>query len=476
MMAKSELKCLCKAVISLAFIVSITAGQCAARNSVATPASPAPKAASEPSTPDALVQQPTPSFPAEAESPREPDLNGPGSAPSQAQKPSFMTDRIMERDRKFPMRDYRTGIELVKHINGIFGGLEQGSGLGFGLELTTANSIPGMEFRGTILTSSKLYRRFEGEVYIPKIGDEKTHATFWYGYLRRTKDNFFGIGPCMTYSGGTNFDVKQRSVNGGLFRDFTESFQAGIYFSYINSNAYGGRDVNSPPIDAVFSGNPTVVPITLWAPGLHSGSNIISYGLYGEYDRRNYSDGLTKGFYFYGRFGSADALDRGIFSDYGWLDGQLDARAYIPLFSNKTSLALRGATELKKPKGGSQIPFYEMSYLGGSSHVRGFNTYRFRGNNFAVVSVELRQTVFSFAKAHRGVDLIGFGDGGQVWGDNRSATDRTILANDLFASRNWKAGIGGGVQYRHTKSLVVRIDAAHSQDGTRAYFSVSRGF
>ena len=50
------------------------------------------------------------------------------------------------------------------------------------------------------------------------------------------------------------------------------------------------------------------------------------------------------------------------------------------------------------------------------------------------------------------------------------------MGHDNFASRNWKAGIGGAVQYRHTKSLAVRFDVATSQDGQRMYFSVSRGF
>ena len=92
-----------------------------------------------------------------------------------------------------------------------------------------------------------------------------------------------------------------------------------------------------------------------------------------------------------------------------------------------------------------------MSFLGGFNYVRGFDTYRYRGNNALITNVELRQTVYSFKKEHRGIDLIGFGDAGQVWGDNRSTTDPTILDHVNFSSRNWRAGIGGAVQYRHTK-------------------------
>jgi outer membrane protein assembly factor BamA len=49
---------------------------------------------------------------------------------------------------------------------------------------------------------------------------------------------------------------------------------------------------------------------------------------------------------------------------------------------------------------------------------RGFKTFRFRGNNLALGSAELRQTVWTQSE-DRGLDVFGFGDAGQVWGDNR---------------------------------------------------------
>lgn len=478
MTARSKLERLCKAPTSTAFVALFAIGQCMAQNPVGAPAQSGSEALKKPEIVAAFNWQQPSSFFADTERLWPQDTNAPASPSTPAKKANSMTDRVRDRDRKFPERDNRTAIEIVKHVNGIFGGLEQGAGLGFGIELTTEDSIPGIEFRATMLTSTELYRRFEGDVYIPKVFDKKTHANFWYGYLRRTEDNFFGVGPFTPVSAKTNFDVEQRSVVGGLYRDFAKSFQAGIYVSYINSNAYGGQSSQSPSIDTVFSNNPSVVPITLWTPGLYSGSKVITYGLFGEYDGRNYECGLTRGFYFYGRFGSVDGLNEGnkVFSDYGWFDSQFDARGYIPLFSNKTSLAVRVAADLKAPKGGSQIPFYDLSYLGGFSHVRGFDTYRYRGNNVLIGNVELRQTVYSFKNENRGIDLIGFGDAGQVWGDSRSTTNPTILGNDNFASRNWRAGIGGGVQYRHTKGLVIRFDVATSQDGLRTYVSVSRGF
>jgi hypothetical protein len=463
------------------FFVLFAIGQCMAQNSAGETTRINSEAPGKPLILMAFHNQQTPILFAGAKLFRQNEANGfalSPTPPAQDKKVSSITARVRDRERKFPTRDNRTAMEIHKHVNGIFGGLEQGAGFGFGIELTTDDSIPGIEFRATMLTSNKLYRRFEGEAYIPKIGDEKTHADFWYGYLRRTQDNFFGIGTFAPLSAKTNFDIERRGANAGFYRDFTGSFQAGVYIGYINSDAYGGQSDKSPTTDGIFSSSPSVTPVALWIPGLHSGSKAITYGLYAEYDRRDNAFGLTKGFYLYGRLGSVDGLNkgRGIFSDYGWFDSQFDARAYIPVLSDKTSLVLRVAAELKDPKGGSQIPFYDLSFLGGFSHLRGFNTYRFRGNNALNGNAELRQTVYSFENENRGIDLIGFGDAGQVWGDNRPASDPRAPGNAGFGSRNWKAGIGGGIQYRHTKSLVVRLDVATSQDGTRPYISISRGF
>ena len=153
----------------------------------------------------------------------------------------------------------------------------------------------------------------------------------------------------------------------------------------------------------------------------------------------------------------------------------MDARGYIPLGGDKTSLALRAYALLKDPRGDSQIPFYDMAYLGGRMYVRGFRSYRFRGDNAALASVELRQTVWT-QQERRGLDVFVFGDAGQVWGDNRSRINPAILANKDFSSSNYRAGMGGGLQYRYSHAFAARIEVGHSHERTLIYFSVSRGF
>jgi len=396
--------------------------------------------------------------------------------PGGTAKGGSLASRIRTITRYAPLRETQTTIGLgTKYVRGVMGGLEQGASIGLGVQLTTADLLP-VEFRITAIGSAKLYRRFQGEAYIPKFIDESTHADIWFDYIRRTKDNFFGIGPNTPTNPRTNFDVERRSYNAALYHDFNDHITLGGFFRLGNSSTYRGQRDTDVPIDDLYSGDPNTVPISNWLPGLMSNTKILSYGGFTELDYRDNSEGLTRGAFFYARVGSAQALKYdNLFSDYSWLDGELDARGYIPLGSDWTSLALRGYALVQRPRGGSQIPFYNMSYLGGRLHGRGFETYRFRANNLALGTIELRQTIWAQRK-DRGLDIFGFGDAGQVWGDNRSTTDPAVLANQDFNWQVWKTSAGGGLQYRYSKALAGRVEIGHSNQGDRFYFSVSRGF
>lgn len=384
--------------------------------------------------------------------------------------------KTTSRDRNAPKRENMQAFEFAGgHVSGLIGGFDQGAGFGFGVELSSADSIPGVVVRAKVLTSTRFYRRLEGEVYLPKLGGENTHASVWFNYLYRSRDNFFNIGPRSPEEPETNFGVDERSFNASLYHDITKGFQVGVYARVADSNGFRGKNDKDVPIDTIFSGKPTVTPITRWLPGLNTNAKIFSYGVFAEYDKRNNDVGLTKGFYGYARVASLEGLKNDLFDDFGWNEVELDGRAYIPILSNSTSLAVRGLAELKDPKRGSQIPFYEQSYFGGRSHGRGFANFRFRGNNVVLFSVEPRQTVWK-QKDTRGLDVFVFGDFGQVWGDNRSSTNPLILANDSFDSRNWRTGVGAGFQYRVNRSVAVRIDYSRTNETSRVYFSVSRGF
>jgi outer membrane protein assembly factor BamA len=399
----------------------------------------------------------------------------PTPEPKKSKFASIVRD-VKLRERNFPERSGRTVIGLgSKHVSAVFRGMRQGAGQALGVEFSTADEIPGVEFRATAQVSTKLYRVFEVEAYVPHLGDAKTHADIWFNYARRTEDDFFGIGPRVSRALDTNYSLEERSFNAGVFRDFTESAQAGVYVRRRNSRAFRGEDDAETAVDLLFSGNPAAAPASRFLPGLDSTADIFSAGAYALYDGRDTSRGLTRGAYLYGRIATNDGLSRAAFSDYGWFETELDGRGYIPLGSDKTSAALRAYAWLKDPRGGSQIPFYDMAFLGGRTLVRGYDNYRYAGNNLLMFSAELRQTVWSKSEK-RGVDVFAFGDTGQVWGDNRSRTDATVIGNDRFDSSNWRASVGGGAQYRISSAFAVRAEVGHSNEGNKFYLSFSRGF
>lgn len=376
--------------------------------------------------------------------------------------------------RNVPNREELTAINLrTKYMRGIVGGFEQGAGIAGGVQLISADTIPAVEFRATVLTSSRFYRRFAAEAYLPNIRGSRNHADVWFGYTWREND-FFGIGPRIPEDLRTNFAVEQRSYQGSLYRDLTDHLQGGVYAGFTNSHSSGGKANGDTPIGENFSSIPDQVG--QWIPGYLSNTKILSYGGFLIYDTRDNADGLTRGINIYARAASDDGLDNhAAFADYGWIEGEVDVRGYIPLGSPRTSLALRSRGQFKEPKGGSQIPFYDLSWMGGREYLRGYQSYRFRGNNMLLFSTELRRTVVSKTDT-RGLDVFGFADSGQVWGDARSLTDPLILENRDFSSSNWHSGVGGGLQYRHSGTLAARLEVGHSNEGTIIYISMSRGF
>jgi hypothetical protein len=390
------------------------------------------------------------------------------------QTTSSLTNRVKSYDRNEPRREVLTGVRVVKHVNVLFNGFEQGAGFGFGVELTTDNSIPGVEFRLRALTSTRFYARGEAGVYVPKLGSEKSHAEIYYTYLRRTRDRFFGIGPRTPDTFKTNFKSERRSVTGSYYYDLTKRWQVGFYLQRSDTATYRGGDDKDPAIDLLFTGTPNTNQPLRFAPGLMTSPEIFSYGGFTEFDGRENEHGLTRGGYFYARVAGNEGVGTRS-KGFGWTDVELDGRGYIPLGSHKTTFAARAYADLKDPHGTDQIPFFSLAVLGGNSYLRGFENYRFRANNLLLFSAELRQTVWKQAET-RGVDVIGFGDGGQVWGDKRPNLPLAFRANDDFSSHNWRFGVGFGVAYRFNHAFAVRLDYAHSNEDNKVYFSASRGF
>jgi len=356
---------------------------------------------------------------------------------------------------------------------GILGGFSQGAGIAGGVQATTAETIPHVQVRANFLTSTQLAQRFDLGAKFDVKGNKK-HADIWASYVKRQTD-FFGIGPQSSNAVRSSFGSIQRSYQASFYRDLAANLKAGVFGRVASTSTALGKSKKNVPMTDRFSGSPSAAP-DQWIPGFLSTVSILSYGGFLEYDSRDRSKGLTRGIDIYLRGTSNDGIRSGnAFGDYGWVEGDVDVRGYFPLGSPQTSLALRSEGQYKKPKGSSQIPFYELSVLGGHDFVRGYDAYRFRGNNALINSAELRQTIYRKSDS-RGVDVFGFADTGRLWGDSRSTVDPAVLANQSFKSSQWRTGVGGGLEYRHTGGIAVRAEVGHSKEGTLIYTSLARGF
>lgn len=418
-------------------------------------------------------------------------------------------DRVRTIERNAPNRESFTLIGLDSshgsgHFNAIFGGIPEGAGLSGGLQITTGKSIDNLEIYGAMAFSIRKYQLYEvGAVVSP--GGEGWGGDVRFRYLERPKDNFFGVGPESMietgvnpatggiFGGETNYFVEQRSFAGTLHYDFTKALDIGVYVEHKSHSFDEGDDDDDISVfrlyQPYFHGAVPRQIDPLGAPPLVPGlgdSRYISFGAYLEYDKRNNDEGLTKGGYVYARVASHDSTgdaDDPDFSDFGWVQTTFDLRGYVPLFGNRTSIAGRFFTDLNDRKGGSAIPFYSMPRLGGNSSLRGFDTFRFTGANAALFQLELRQTLKRFGDDdNRGLDVILFGDAGQVWGHGYEIPGGvTIPGYDLnfgedFDSDNFEVDGGVGLGVRISKGFGVRFDYAHSNEDDKVRFVFSRGF
>jgi len=355
----------------------------------------------------------------------------------------------------------------------ILGGFAQGAGIGGGLQATTADTIPHVQVRANFLTSTAVAQRVDVGARFDD-NSKRNHVDTWFSYLKR-QTGFFGIGSQFSNDEQFTFGLDQRSYQFSFYRDMATHLQTGFFVQATGTRTVPGKNLKKTPITDHFSGDPDVPP-EQWIPGFNSTTQILSYGGYVKYDKRDRSKGLTQGLNIYLRGASNDGIHAGdAFGDFGWIEGEFDVRGYIPVLTPRISLALRTAGQFKNPKGNSQIPFYAMAYLGGHDYVRGYDAYRYRGNNVLIYSSELRYTAFRKSDS-KGWDVIGFADTGRLWGDSRSLTDPAILANEGFSSGPWRSGFGGGIEYRHSQGMAVRAEIGHSGQGTLIYTSLSRGF
>ena len=161
---------------------------------------------------------------------------------------------------------------------------------------------------------------------------------------------------------------------------------------------------------------------------------------------------------------------------YRYGQATLIASGFIPLGSNRVTLALRGVGDAFF----GDPPFYELARfddtyaLGGITGVRGIPAQRYYGKVKAFGNVEVRVDVTSFHVVGKNLlfGLVAFADGGRVWADFAPHPELDGTGVGL------KYGVGGGARLQSGSAFVLRADVAWSPDARPigGYFAAGQAF
>jgi outer membrane protein assembly factor BamA len=157
-----------------------------------------------------------------------------------------------------------------------------------------------------------------------------------------------------------------------------------------------------------------------------------------------------------------ERVDRALGSDYTYTRLSADASYLWPLLTRRQLLALRlGGEHFIGDL--DDVPFYNLTYLGGDDTLRGFFIERFLGTSRVLATFEYRLKLLDFqffGLWEVRIDGVGFVETGRVFIDGDDG-------NGAFLSRSvkdWQLSYGGGVRMALGQAILARIDVGFSEE------------
>ena len=172
------------------------------------------------------------------------------------------------------------------------------------------------------------------------------------------------------------------------------------------------------------------------------------------YDARNAYETPTRGY-----FGQifAEVAEHALGSQATFVRYGLEGRLLWPLFDDRLVTVMRGLVERVE---GPEVPFFELSSLGGEDTLRGFGSRRFRDTGRVLLNVEER--IRLFALTVRGLrtafELALFTETGRVF--------HTFATLD---TRRVQTVVGAGIRLVVTSQIVAKIDIGVGREGTAIF-------
>ncbi len=269
---------------------------------------------------------------------------------------------------------------------------------------------------------------------------------FFLGKLRLQQFplSYHGIGidapqePVATIE-GFSFTLRER-----LLRELSENFYMGLEFDFNHLNA----------VEISEQGADFTVPA-----GVEGFTNL-GFGIGVVYDQRHNVLNPRKGLFVEGGF---LRYNEGFGSDYSFLNYFGDFRYYQPTFRNQL-LAYQFLVNTTVPGTNDEVPFNQLSLIGGESLMRGYYLGRYRDNALVATQAEYRFLPFPFSRRFGGAIFGGVATVG--------SSLNSLKADQLRAS----GGLGARFLLFPGKDIFVRFDYAFTREGSGYYLFIGEAF
>jgi outer membrane protein assembly factor BamA len=262
--------------------------------------------------------------------------------------------------------------------------------------------------------------------------------------------DFFGLGQEATKDGRSDFGVRGSSLEVVLQWQSDAHLGLSGRIGTLGLTLEPGTNHGVPDTEAMYSDEQ--------APGLNHQPRYLVAGGAVTVDFRDRPRLTTAGTFV--SVGLWHASPREPDAQYdGWSRLVTEVRNFQALRGEKHVLALHALLSTRLGDVTTPTPFFLQQTLGGSKTLRGFGSYRLRGDALWTATAEYRW------RAHRWVEVAPFVDVGAVamsFGDLRDVTPA--------------ATPGIGLRLMSSTRVIGRADLAHSRDGLRAVLTLSTPF
>ncbi len=332
-------------------------------------------------------------------------------------------------------------------INPQFGGVSEDSGFGVGFTASTRDYLS-KDFRiiGSTLVTSKNYARTNvGFEFTPqKFAKNKLTIKLIGQQLLLAQEDFYGTGANSSKDNETSFYQRQLGAKLSVDFEVNKNLKFGAFTEFTRNDITEGGGDTSFVISDRFNSQ------TL--PGLDRNVRLLETGAFIQTQMLDEPENPHSGWSTKFSFSNVDSPGR---NSFGWQNYGIDARTYIPLGNKLRVVALRFLGDFKDTKGNSAVPFFRLARLGTGETLRGYDTFRFQGNNLVHLNVEYRFKLMQGfeTSGFTGVEGVFFGDFGQVYNNY-----------DELKWRNLRATWGGGFRITTKSSVALTLLYAQSPE------------